>query len=127
MGRWRNKVLSGLVLILGLGLRWVDPAVMQEFEARYFDLLQELKPRDYAPPPIPVRIVDIDDASLERFGQWPWPRSLLGELVERLNRFEPRAVAFNKGSAEPDRASPAPALQLLSPAPDSVATWFATL
>jgi len=127
MGRWRNRVLSGLVLILGLGLRWVDPAVMQEFEARYFDLLQELKPREYMPAPIPVRIVDIDDASLERFGQWPWPRALLAELIERLNRFKPRAIALDMVLAEPDRTSPGRILQLLPAAPNAVATWIATL
>jgi adenylate cyclase len=127
MGRWRNRVLSSLVLILALGLRWIDPAVLQEFEARYFDLLQELKPRAYVPTPIPVRIVDIDDASLERYGQWIWPRSRLAELIERLNRFEPRAVALDMMFPEPDRTSPGRILQLLPAAPDAVTSWIATL
>jgi adenylate cyclase len=127
MGRWRNRILSSLVLVLGLGLRWMDPAVLQEFEARYFDLLQELKPRVYAPTPTPVRIVDIDDASLERYGQWIWPRPLLAELIERINRFAPRAVALDMVLAEPDRTSPGRILQLFPSPPDAVGTWFATL
>ncbi len=123
--RWRNRALSTLVLLLGLGLRVADPAVLKDFQARYFDLLQQIKPRAYVRAP--VRVVDIDDASLARLGQWPWPRTMLAELIGRLNAMGAAAVALDMVLAEPDRTSPARAVRELPQAPAEVAQWIAAL
>ena len=50
-----------------------------------FDQYQRWKPRPYAFDQ-PVRIVAIDDESLKRLGQWPWPRERLAALVDALKR-----------------------------------------
>jgi adenylate cyclase len=57
-------------------------------------------------PRLPVRIVAIDDESLERLGQWPWPRTLVAGLVDRLAAAGAAVVAFDVVFAEPDRSSP---------------------
>jgi adenylate cyclase len=72
-----------------------------------FDLLNRLAPRPAAP--LPVHVVDIDEASLMRLGQWPWPRTRLAELVERLREAGAAAIAFDIVFSEPDRTSPAEA------------------
>lgn len=69
-----------------------------------FDQFQRWHPRHYVE--VPVRIVDIDDASLERLGQWPWPRQRLAELVDRLQAAGVAAIGFDVIFAEPDRTSP---------------------
>ena len=51
-------------------------------------------------------IVDIDEDSLSTYGQWPWPRTLLADLLTRLYEWQVAAVAFDVVFAEPDRASP---------------------
>lgn len=125
---WRNMTVSLLVLALGVGIRVLlpsDPPILRELEARYFDLLQELKPRAYQP--LPVRVVDIDDATLEKFGQWPWPRTLLAELIARLNAAQPAAIALDMVLAEPDRTSPKRALPEIAQAPDAVGAWLGAL
>lgn len=106
MGRRLHLVLPLIVLILGVGLRAWDPQPVREFRDSTFDILQKLQPRDYDEG-LPVRIVAIDDASLARYGQWPWPRSLLARLVEKLADYGAAAVAFDVLFAEPDRSSPA--------------------
>ena len=63
-----------------------------------------------------VRIVDIDDQSLARIGQWPWPRSKIAELVDRLGS-SAAAVAFDIVFAEPDASSPEQIIRLLPPGP----------
>jgi CHASE2 domain-containing sensor protein len=93
MGHSLNRTLSALILVLGLGLRIADPSIIGELQARFFDFLQELKQRQYVP--VPVRVVDIDDASLERLGQWPWPRILIDELIGRLNKAGATVVALD--------------------------------
>lgn len=69
-----------------------------------FDQYQRWHPRQYVEAP--VRIVDIDEASLSRLGQWPWPRTRIAELVDRLNAAGVAATAFDVMFAEPDRTSP---------------------
>ena len=54
-----------------------------------------------------VKIVDIDDQSLKRVGQWPWSRSTLAALVRNLQDIGAKAIAFDVVFAEPDRTSPA--------------------
>ncbi|PIP35606.1 MAG: adenylate/guanylate cyclase domain-containing protein, partial [Desulfobacterales bacterium CG23_combo_of_CG06-09_8_20_14_all_52_9] len=50
-------------------------------------------------------VVDIDEKSLKRFGQWPWPRYRMAQLAERLFRCGALAVSFDMVFAEPDRTS----------------------
>ena len=71
-----------------------------------FDLMQHLHPRE-PDPAFPVRIVVIDENSLARYGQWPWPRTLLAELLREVFALGPLAVGLDLLLAEPDRLSPA--------------------
>mgnify|MGYP000527461893 CR=1 FL=1 len=102
----RFHLLVGLLLLMGLtALRLADPGWVREARALYFDQLQRAFPR--APMDLPVRVVDIDEASLARLGQWPWPRDRMAGLVDRLDAFGAAAIAFDAIFAEPDRLSPA--------------------
>ncbi|MBF0424853.1 MAG: adenylate/guanylate cyclase domain-containing protein, partial [Magnetococcales bacterium] len=47
-----------------------------------------------------------DDVSLERLGQWPWPRTMQAELVRRLQDLDVAAIVFDVVFAEPDQTSP---------------------
>ncbi len=99
-------ILLGLVLLAALTfLRGLDPAPLQGMREAYFDSLQKMAPR--APSDLPVRVVDIDEVSLQRLGQWPWPRDLLADLVDRLTQYGAAAVVFDVLFPEPDRMSPA--------------------
>ena len=55
----------------------------------------------------PVTIVAIDEEDLRRYGQWPWPRTRVAELVERISEHKPLAIGFDIYFPEPDRFSPA--------------------
>lgn len=98
--------LFGLACVLALGLvRLLDPYPVRAVREIAFDQFQRISPRSY--PDAPVRIVDIDEASLKAYGQWPWPRSLLANLVERLKAAGAAAIAFDVLFVESDRLSPA--------------------
>src|SRR5689334_20883956 len=105
MMRWLQPLLASLVLILALALRLFDPPILSDFRSLVFDQYQRLSPRQYQPG-LPVRIVDIDDESLAQLGQWPWPRSLFAQLLERLRKQGVLAVAVDIVFAEPDRTAP---------------------
>ncbi|MBI4371512.1 MAG: adenylate/guanylate cyclase domain-containing protein [Elusimicrobia bacterium] len=98
-------VLAGLMALRASGWPWVEG-----LQHRAFDALQNLAPRPYADAG--VRIVDIDDASLARLGQWPWPRTLVAKLTRRLRERGAAAIAFDAIFPEPDRTAPSRAVEL---------------
>jgi len=102
--------LFGMACILVLGLvRALDPFPVRSVREIAFDQFQRLSPRSYQN--LPVRIVDIDEASLKAYGQWPWPRSLLADLVDRLKALGAATIVFDVLFVEEDRLSP---LRILS-------------
>jgi len=100
-----------LVLAAALALRMHDPQLLQNFRLQIFDQYQQLKPRPYDPQwhvklETPgVAIVDIDEESLARYGQWPWPRDLIARLLGSLQQQGAAGIAIDIVFAEPDRTS----------------------
>ena len=85
-------------------LRYADPFFVQALRLVAFDHYQRLDPAAYDPNQ-PVRIVDIDEKSLSMYGQWPWPRTTVRDLLLRLTSKGAAVVAFDVLFAEPDRTS----------------------
>ena len=92
------------MLALLVIVRALDPAVLQSLRLRGFDFLEELAPRKYQP--LPVEIVAIDDKSLAQYGQWPWSRARLAQLVDKISSGKPSVLGVDVIFAEPDRLSP---------------------
>jgi len=88
----------GLALLAGV-VGAPARAVMQNL---VFDQYQRWKPRPYAFDQ-PVRIVAIDDESLKRLGQWPWPRERLAALVDALKHAGVASISFDFLFSEKDR------------------------
>jgi adenylate cyclase len=98
------RLLCVGILIGFAALRVADPAPIEEFRVRTFDTFQVIEPRKKTARP--VRIVDIDEKSLAKFGQWPWPRTRVADLVTNLTRLGAVVIAFDIVFAEPDRLNP---------------------
>ena len=95
-----------VALLIGLAaLRIADPHPIEELRVRTFDTFQVIDPR--VKTARPVRIVNIDEKSLAKFGQWPWPRTRVADLVTNLTKLGAVAIAFDIMFAEPDRLNPA--------------------
>jgi adenylate cyclase len=108
--RWfgRRVGFSRLVcffLLIGIAaLRIADFAPIEELRVRTFDYYQLFDPR--VKTARPVTIIDIDEPSLKKFGQWPWPRTRLADMVINLANLGAVAIAFDVVFAEPDRLNP---------------------
>ena len=129
---WSVALLRGpgraaaLALVVGaLALRIVDPGIITELRVRGFDLVERIWPR--ASPAARVVIVDIDEKSLAQYGQWPWPRHLVAELVRRIAQGNPRVVGIDTMFAERDRLSPAEIARELPGLPPALADALAQL
>jgi adenylate cyclase len=93
-----------LLLPVLVGLVLVDGPEQSELRNAQFDQFQRWYPRAYVTTP--VRVVDIDEESLARLGQWPWPRTRMAQLVDALDAAGASVVAFDVMFPEPDRTSP---------------------
>jgi adenylate cyclase len=96
--------LAGLLAlaICLLGLRaW--PAVTEVLTNQLFDGYQRLLPRAATEPP--VLVVDIDEASIAELGQWPWSRTVIARIVDRLHALGAASIGFDVVFSEPDRLS----------------------
>jgi len=97
-------LLPIVAVALGLAMYLFDPPIVQVLRNTVFDEYQRRFPRTYQD--MPVRVVDIDEASLAKLGQWPWPRTRLAELTDRLRQAGAAAIVYDMMFAEPDRTSP---------------------
>jgi adenylate cyclase len=94
-----------LALLIGLAaLRIADPPPIEELRVRTFDTFQLIDPRIKTARP--VAIVDIDEKSLAKLGQWPWPRTRIADMVANLTRLGAVVIAFDVIFSEPDRLNP---------------------
>ncbi|KAB2850102.1 MAG: adenylate/guanylate cyclase domain-containing protein [Hyphomicrobiaceae bacterium] len=108
--------------------RLADPVPVARLRLLVFDTYQQMKPLQYDPK-LPVRIIDVDEESLARVGQWPWPRIVTGAVVERLADLGAAVVAFDMVFPEADRTSPREVARVwsMNPATKDVAEKIATL
>ena len=98
------SLLAFSVIVTMLTLYVVQPRLLRQLDLNVYDALLPLR-KNAEPSPVPV-IVDIDDASLAAFGQWPWPRYLLAELIEKITHEGALAIGLDVLLAEVDRSSP---------------------
>ena len=110
-------ILPIVLLLAAIGLRVNEPRWFLQLQLTVFDSFNRLKPRSYQGES-GVRIVDIDDETLERHGQWPWPRTRVAELIFRLNEMGAATTVFDIVFAEPDRTSPKTVVELWPELPE---------
>src|ERR1700730_5642834 len=92
--------LVWLAVLVGLAaLRIADPEQKEELRVRTFDTFQLIDPRVKTAKP--VTVVDIDEKSLSKLGQWPWPRTRIADLITNLTRLGAVVIAFDIIFAEP--------------------------
>jgi adenylate cyclase len=108
---WPRRILAApgrapalVVLAMLVMVRALDPGVVQSLRLRGFDFIEHLVPRQSQI--LPVGIVAIDDKSLAEYGQWPWSRARVAQLVENIAAGKPSVLGIDIIFAEPDRLSP---------------------
>lgn len=101
-----SPIIPGIVaLIIVAIIQMVGIGQLDRFGLLLFDSYQRALPRPYADAP--VRIVDIDNDTIAKFGQWPWPRTDVALLTKKLTDAGASVVAYDIVFSESDRTSPA--------------------
>lgn len=118
-----GRVLAVAAAALVLGLSTLE--FSQGLRFATFDLWQRVFPRERASAP--AVIVAIDEASLAAHGQWPWPRTLMAALIERVAAGRPAAIGIDVLFAEPDRLSPEQLAPMVASGDPALARRLASL
>lgn len=100
-----QAVALGTAMALAIVLLAADPPWLRTLRHLVFDQYQRWQPRVWQDAG--VRVIDVDEESLARIGQWPWPRTRMAELVDRVREAGAAAIGFDVVFAEPDRSAPA--------------------
>ena len=88
-----------LTLALILSIRIADPVFVESVRLRYFDTLITQK----TPTANNIYTVNIDEAALDKYGQWPLPRAEYAKIIKDLYDRGAGLVVLNVIMAEPDR------------------------
>ena len=88
-----------LTLALVVGLRVTDGAFVESVRLRYFDQLITSQPARTAD----IHTVNIDEATLDKYGQYPFSRDIYAEIIQELYRRNAGLVVFNVLMPEQDR------------------------
>jgi len=94
-----SPIWSFIVLGILAWVMYISPSFLESLKLRYFDTLiinQESVENN-------IFTVNIDEPSLEKYGQWPWPRGDYGNLIEDLYARGAGLVVFNVLMSEQDR------------------------
>ena len=102
--------VSRRILVWGLlstlffvALFFLKPTLLQPLDFINYDLLLRNFPNNHANSRLVI--VDLDEKSLNRYGQWPWPRYRVAELLDKIAALEPAIISLDIFFAEPDRTS----------------------
>ncbi|MDJ0896115.1 MAG: adenylate/guanylate cyclase domain-containing protein, partial [Alphaproteobacteria bacterium] len=122
--RWirpRPSTVAALVLTFAaVALRLLNPWPVELLQFRVFDLYQQIMPRPQDPLASPVVIVDIDEESLTQYGQWPWARTVIANLIAGVANAGAAVIGFDIVFAEADRLSPNEVANTLAQVPEDI-------
>ena len=91
--------LAIVTLVLIAVVRFADPSFVESVRLRYFDQLVTSQPAK----DIPVHTVNIDEAALDKYGQYPFSRDIYANIIKELYKREAGLVVFNILMPEKDR------------------------
>lgn len=88
-------------------LYFADLSIIKTIENKVNDFLIRTK-IEQNPPYVDkdIVIVSIDEESLNKLGQWPWPRDKIAQMIDNLNNSKVALLAFDILFAEKDGKSP---------------------
>ncbi len=102
--KYKNYSIFLLILILLIVLKTINPSFIKSISFLSFDMYQKVFPLKKSDSD--VIIIDIDEKSLGKFGQFPWNRSIFAKIIENVDAAKPKAIGFDVFFSEKDKQSP---------------------
>jgi adenylate cyclase len=113
-----NYFVFLILLTLLIFLKILNPAFIKSVSYLSFDLYQKIFVEEKDSD---VVIIDIDEQSLGKFGQFPWNRKVFAKILDQLNIHNPKAIGFDIFFTEKDKQSPEAIIKSYGLIPSDVA------
>ena len=94
---WALAFVTAVLLIFA---HYDDSSVVQTVRLKQFDLLQQT---DTPVPSQDIAILEIDEATIEKYGQWPWERTVLADMIMQLREAGAGIIVLPMLFSEEDR------------------------
>ena len=101
--KYLNYLIFSILLIILVGIKIINPPFVRSISYLSFDVYQKIFVEDKKTD---VIIVDIDEKSLGKFGQFPWNRGIFAKILDQLNSSNPKSIGFDIFFTERDKQSP---------------------
>ena len=105
-------------MFLLIVLKTINPSFIKSVSYLSFDLYQKVFP--LVKQDSNVVIIDIDEKSLGKFGQFPWSRSVFAKIIEKVSVTEPKAIGLDIFFTEKDKQSPEEIIKAYSLIPKDI-------
>ena len=92
-----------IVAAILLGVRIANNDIVKTLRYKTWDYFQQIHPRDVISDS--VTVVNITEEDIKKYGQWPWPRHIMGMLHAKIGDAGAVLINYNILFAEPDRMS----------------------
>ncbi len=99
-----NYISFSLILLILIIVRLQNPEFVKSISSISFDSYQKIF--KYNDKQDDIVIVDIDEPSLAKFGQFPWGRNVFSKILENINKENPKSIGFDIFFSEKDKQSP---------------------
>ena len=119
--KYKNYLIFFVLLILLIALKIFNPSFIKSISFISFDLYQKVFPLQKQDSE--VVIIDIDEESLGKFGQFPWSRSVFANIIDQVKVTEPKAIGFDVFFTEKDKQSPEEIIKSYNLIPTDVAKF----
>ena len=94
---WTTAFIT-LFFLTYLGLQ--DPGFKETLRLKSFDFVLANEEKSQSQD---ITIITIDEEAIEKYGQWPWPRDILADLIVNLRQAETGIIVMPILFTEPDR------------------------
>ncbi len=91
--KYGNYITFFILLFILISIKISNPSFVKSISFISFDLYQKIFPLEKNETE--VVIIDIDEKSLGKFGQFPWSRSVFAKILENVNAVNPKAIGFD--------------------------------
>ena len=99
----KKYIYLSVIFVFLIIIKFINPPIIQKISFLNYDFYQKVFNRGEVKD---VTIVDIDEKSIAKVGQFPWRRDIYSKLLKNLNQYNPKAIAFDIVFSEEDKQNP---------------------
>jgi len=99
----KKYIYLSVIFLFLIIIKFTNPTIVQKISFINYDFYQKVFNRGQVQD---VTIVDIDEKSIAKVGQFPWRRDIYSIILKNLNQHNPKAIAFDIVFSEEDKQNP---------------------